>query len=228
MEKILLVEDEEKISKIIAKYLESEGFEVDRAKDGREGLALFKENPYDLILLDRMIPLMSGDELIKEIRKLYPIPIIMVTAKVEEEDIITGLRSGADDYIVKPFNPRELIERVKAVLRRSKMGSKGDIISYNKGELVINKDNHTVEKKGENIQLTRNEFEILSILFSKTNKIFTREEIISLAFGEDYDGYDRAVDTHIKNIRQKLEDDPKKPKYIKTVYGVGYKVGGED
>lgn len=225
MHKILLVEDEKKIRQIIEKYLIKEGFEVIATDTGEDALEIVKKESLDLIILDRMLPGLSGDEVIENIRRTSDIPIIMVTAKVEESDIIEGFKYGADDYIVKPFSPQVLIERVKAILRRLGPQNKANVIIYNNGELLINLDSHTVNKGEEIIEFTKNEFEIIRVLFNNPNKIFTRDEIISSAFGSDYDAYDRAIDTHIKNIRQKLEDDSRKPKYILTVYGIGYKVG---
>lgn len=225
--KILLVEDEIKISSIIEKYLLKEGYEVSKAFDGEEAINKFENEEIDLIILDRMLPKLTGDEVIEFIRERSNIPIIMVTAKVEEKDIIEGFKFGADDYVVKPFSPGELLERIKAVLRRTQRSEtiKRNILSYDNGNFIINLDNYTIELSGEIIELTKNEFEIVKVLFEHPNKIFTREEIIAAAFGTDYEAYDRAIDTHIKNIRQKIEDNPKKPKYIVTVYGVGYKVG---
>lgn len=228
MHKILLVEDEKKIRQIIEKYLVKDAFEVYAFETGEEALAIFQEENFDLIILDRMLPGLSGDEVIENIRKTSDIPIIMVTAKVEESDIIEGFKYGADDYIVKPFSPQVLIERVKAILRRARHEDKTNVISYNNGELLINLDSYSVDKGKETIEFTKNEFEIIKVLFKNPNKIFTREEIISSAFGSDYDAFDRAIDTHIKNIRQKLEDDSRKPKYILTVYGIGYKVGDDN
>lgn len=225
--KILLVEDEIKISSIIEKYLLKEGYEVSKAFDGEEAINKFENEEIDLIILDRMLPKLTGDEVIEFIRERSNIPIIMVTAKVEEKDIIEGFKFGADDYVVKPFSPGELLERIKAVLRRTQRSEtiKRNILSYDNGNFIINLDNYTIELSGEIIELTKNEFEIVKVLFEHPNKIFTREEIIAAAFGTDYEAYDRAIDTHIKNIRQKIEGNPKKPKYIVTVYGVGYKVG---
>ena len=225
--KILLVEDEIKISSIIEKYLLKEGYEVSKAFNGEEAINKFENEEIDLIILDRMLPKLSGDEVIEFIRERSNIPIIMVTAKVEEKDIIEGFKFGADDYVVKPFSPGELLERIKAVLRRTQTNAtiKRNILSYDNGHFIINLDNYTIELNGQIIELTKNEFEIVKVLFEHPKKIFTREEIIAAAFGADYEAYDRAIDTHIKNIRQKIEDNPKKPKYIVTVYGVGYKVG---
>lgn len=227
---ILIVEDEKGISKIIKSYLEKEGYNVFQAFDGKEGLNYFENEEIDLILLDLMIPEISGEELIKEIRNKSNVPVIMVTAKVNEEDIINGLKLGADDYMTKPFSPKELVQRVKTVLRRIEKYNipRADIIKTTDGRLEMDLEYNRFFKDGKEISLTKNEFQIVKTLFSNPNKIFTREEIIEITFGFDYDAYDRAIDTHIKNIRQKIEDNPKKPSYIKTIYGMGYKSGGVD
>lgn len=227
---ILIVEDEEGISKIIKSYLEKEGYNVFQAFDGKEGLNYFENKEIDLILLDLMIPEISGEDLIKEIRNKSNVPVIMVTAKVNEEDIINGLKLGADDYMTKPFSPKELVQRIKTVLRRIEKYNipRADIIKTTDGRLEMDLEYNRFFKDGKEISLTKNEFQIVKTLFSNPNKIFTREEIIEITFGFDYDAYDRAIDTHIKNIRQKIEDNPKKPSYIKTIYGMGYKSGGVD
>lgn len=227
---ILIVEDEKGISKIIKSYLEKEGYNVFQAFDGKEGLNYFENEEIDLILLDLMIPEISGEELIKEIRNKSNVPVIMVTAKVNEEDIINGLKLGADDYMTKPFSPKELVQRIKTVLRRIEKYNipRADIIKTTDGRLEMDLEYNRFFKDGKEISLTKNEFQIVKTLFSNPNKIFTREEIIEITFGFDYDAYDRAIDTHIKNIRQKIEDNPKKPSYIKTIYGMGYKSGGVD
>lgn len=227
---ILIIEDEKKISKIIKNYLEKDGYNVLQAYDGEEGLEVFYANEVDLIILDLMIPKISGEDVIKEIRNKSNVPVIMVTAKVEEENRIEGLRLGADDYVTKPFSPRELLERVKAVLRRIEKYNipRADLIKTTDGRLEMDLEYNRFFKDGKEIFLTKNEFQIIKTLFSNPNKIYTREEIIELTFGYDYDAYDRAIDTHIKNIRQKIEDNPKKPIYIKTIYGMGYKSGGID
>ena len=227
---ILIVEDEQGISKIIKSYLEKEGYNVFQAFDGREGLNYFENEEIDLILLDLMIPEISGEDLIKEIRNKSNVPVIMVTAKVNEEDIINGLKLGADDYVTKPFSPKELVQRIKTVLRRIEKYNipRADIIKTTDGRLEMDLEYNRFFKDEKEIFLTKNEFQIVKTLFSNPNKIFTREEIIEITFGFDYDAYDRAIDTHIKNIRQKIEDNPKKPAYIKTIYGMGYKSGGVD
>ena len=227
---ILLVEDERGISKIMKSYLENDGYNVFQAFDGKSALDVFENEDIDLILLDLMIPEISGEDLIKEIRNKSNVPVIMVTAKVNEDDIINGLKLGADDYVTKPFSPKELMQRIKTVLRRiEKYGiPRADIIKTTDGRLEMDLEYNRFFKDGEEIFLTKNEFQIVKTLFSNPNKIFTREEIIEITFGFDYDAYDRAIDTHIKNIRQKIEDNPKKPSYIKTIYGMGYKSGGID
>lgn len=227
---ILIIEDEQGISKIIKSYLEKEGYNVFQAFDGKEGLDFFENEKIDLILLDLMIPKISGEDLIKEIRNKSNVPVIMVTAKVSEENIINGLKLGADDYVTKPFSPKELMQRIKTVLRRIEKYNipRADIIKTTDGRLEMDLEYNRFFKDGEEIFLTKNEFQIIKTLFSNPNKIFTREEIIEITFGFDYDAYDRAIDTHIKNIRQKIEDNPKKPDYIKTIYGMGYKSGGVD
>lgn len=224
--KILLVEDEKGISSIISSYLQKEGYEVSQAFNGDEALKYFTTNDFDLVILDRMLPLISGEEVLKTIRQLSDVPVILVTAKVEEIDKIEGFQLGADDYVTKPFSPKELMERVRAILRRIRKDPVNtNILSFDNGRLIINLDNYTCKVNGNEVTLTNNEFSILQVLFSKPGKIFTREEIISIAFGDEYDAFDRAIDTHIKNIRQKIEENPREPKYIKTVYGVGYKTG---
>ena len=227
---ILIIEDEKKISTIMKSYFEKEGYKVLQAFDGMEGLRVFEENNIDLVILDLMLPKLPGEEVIKEIRNKSELPVIMVSAKVEENNRVDGLRLGADDYVTKPFSPKELVERVKAVLRRIEKYNipRADIIKTNDGRLEMDLEYNRIFKDGKEILLTKNEFQILKTLFSNPNKIYSRDEIIELTFGYDYEAYDRAIDTHIKNIRAKIEDSPKKPNYIKTIYGMGYKSGGVD
>ena len=225
--RILIVEDEENISNIEKKYLEKENYCVDQAFNGEEALEALKKNKYDLILLDLMLPKMSGEDIIEYIQVNCPSPVIMITAKVEEDQIISGLKLGADDYITKPFSPKEMVQRVKTVLRRIEKYNlpKSEWLVVDNGRLKIDFESHKILKMDKDVNLTNNEFKIVQTLFTNPQKIFTREEIIEIAFGLNYDAYDRAIDTHIKNIRHKLEDDPKNPVYIKTIYGVGYKAG---
>ncbi|MDY3052581.1 MAG: response regulator transcription factor [Ndongobacter sp.] len=226
---ILLVEDEPGIARIEESYLKNAGYQVLLAKDGEEALYKFRNQSVDLVVLDLMLPKLPGEQVLAGIRANADTPVIIVSAKSDEEDRITGLRYGADDYLTKPFSPRELVERIRAILRRTETADepvRATIVVTLDGRVQINLESMEVLKDGRHIHFTRNEFRILSTLFCHPNKIFTREEIIELTFGMEYESFDRAIDTHIKNIRQKLEDQPKKPVYIKTVYGVGYKAGG--
>ena len=227
---ILIIEDEASINNIVKSYLTKEGYGVFQAFDGQEGLDIFLNEDIDLVILDLMLPKIPGEEVIKEIRNKSEVPVIMLSAKVEEDDKVSGLRLGADDYMTKPFSARELLERIKAILRRIEKYNipRADIIKTLDGRLEMDLEYNRFFNDGAEIYLTKNEFSILKTLFSNPNKIYTRDEIIEITFGYDYDAYDRAIDTHIKNIRQKIEDNPKKPQYIKTIYGMGYKSGGID
>jgi DNA-binding response OmpR family regulator len=223
---VLVVDDEAKILDLVRSYLGINGYAPLCAKNGREGISLFEQNPVSLVLLDLMLPDLPGEELCRKIRDISQVPIIMLTAKVEEEDIIRGLKMGADDYVTKPFSPRQLMARVEAALRRSRGGEKtGTVLSY--AGLTVDTENRAASLNGEALSLTRDEYNILTLLMSRQPKIFTRDEILESIKGEEYDGFDRSVDTHIKNLRAKLGDDPKAPEYITTVYGMGYRFGGE-
>jgi len=227
--KVLVVDDEEKITEVVKSYLEKSGFKVYCAYNGNEALELFERVNPKLIVLDLMLPDMSGEDICRSIRKKSRVPIIMLTAKVEEESILNGLGIGADDYVTKPFSPRQLVARVIALLRRSEDETMplSNSLSFNDGELTIDSIKHEVKKDGQVVSLTPNEFKILMTLVKYPQKAFTRDELVFLVLGEDYEGYDRTIDTHIKNLRQKIEQDVKSPGYILTVYGVGYKFGGE-
>lgn len=226
--KILVVEDEIKIVEFIESYLLNSGYEVHKAITGREALKIFRSQNIDLILLDLMLPDISGEQICKEIRKNSKVPIIILTAKTSEESIINGLDIGADDYITKPFSPRQMIARVNAILRRvAEENHNPDIISFNQGDLVINQVDYTVKKAGQATYLTPSEFKILITLAKRSNKVFTREELINVAFDGDYFGYDRTIDSHIKNLRAKIEDNPKECIYVLTIRGIGYKFGGD-
>lgn len=222
--RVLIIEDEKKISDIVTLYLDREGFIVDVAATGEDGLRLMKESP-DLIILDLMLPDIPGEDICKMIRERSNIPIIMLTAKSAEEERIRGLGIGADDYVVKPFSPRELIARVNALLRR--VGpSKKDVLSFNKGLLVLNPERFEARIGGKPVELTETEFRILLTLSERPGVVFSREQLINMVQGYDFEGYDRTIDAHIKNIRHKLGEDPKRPLFIKTVYGLGYKFAG--
>jgi len=227
--KILVVDDEEKIVQVVKSYLEHSGFVVYEAYNGKQALQIFKKVAPSLVVLDLMLPDISGEDICKMLRKQSRVPIIMLTAKVEEEDILRGLDIGADDYITKPFSPKELVARVFAILRRTsgEPVPLSNLVSFNNDELVIDNVKREVRKSGSVLSLTPNEYKILMTLIKYPNKTFTREELICMALGEDFDGYNRTVDTHIKNLRHKVESDPKVPKYILTVHGVGYRFGGE-
>lgn len=224
---ILVVEDEKNISDVIKAYLKKEGYMVITAFNGEEALEKFKSNPIHMVILDLMIPKISGEQVCSSIRNISDVPIIMLTAKSELEDKIQGLNIGADDYMIKPFSPRELISRVKALMRRAYKDSSilAEKLRF-KGELEIDIDRLLVTKSGKTIDLTANEFKILSTLASNPEIVLTREQLIQKAFGMDYEGFDRTIDTHIKNIRQKIEENPKSPEYIVTIYGMGYKFQG--
>ena len=226
--KILVVEDEHGIAIMEKNYLIKNGFDVDIAEDGSIALEKLEAEEYDLVILDLMIPKISGEEVLKQIRANSNLPVIVVTAKVNEEDVLRGFRYGADDYIKKPFSGLELVERAKAIVRRSKATSKSKLIKSSDGKIAYDQENFRLLKDDEEIDLTRNELLIINTLFSNPHKTYTRNEIIELSFGYDYDAFDRAIDTHIKNIRQKIEENPKSPLYIKTVYGLGYKAGDFD
>jgi DNA-binding response OmpR family regulator len=228
MEKLILaVDDEAKILEIVKSYLEMNGYRCLCAGTGKEALALFEKNPVDLILLDLMLPDIPGGEICRRVREVSDIPIIMVTAKIDEEDIIRGLNMGAEDYVTKPFSPRQLAARVTAALRRGgRAAAAGKCITA--GGLRLDTEERRVSRNGEALSLTKDEYSILELLMSRPAKIFTRDEIIESIKGENYDGFDRSIDTHIKNLRQKLGDDPRAPRYILTVYGMGYRLSAQE
>ncbi len=226
--KILVIEDEEKLSDVVKSYLENSGYSVRTAYNGKEALKMFDQVNPSLIILDLMLPDVSGEEICRTIRRKSTVPIVMLTAKVEEEDIIAGLDIGADDYITKPFRPRQLVARVAALLRRSLIDKtdRAEILVFNE-DLVVDSQKHEVKKQGKTINLTPNEYKILLTLIKNSQKAFTREELISIALEGNFEGFDRTIDSHIKNLRQKIETNPKQPQYILTVHGVGYRFGGE-
>lgn len=227
--KILVVDDEVKIADVVKSYLENRGYSVYVAYSGKEALQKFEKLNPALIVLDLMLPDMTGEEICKTLRKRSRVPIIMLTAKVDEANILTGLDIGADDYITKPFSPRQLVARVDAVIRRAGDAAipLSNLISFNEDELVIDPLKYEVKVKGKTINLTPNEYKLLMVMIKYPDKTFTRDELINMVLGEDFDGYDRTIDSHIKNLRQKIEPNPKNPKYILTIHGIGYRFGGE-
>jgi DNA-binding response OmpR family regulator len=227
-EKILVVDDEINLLQVVKDYLTLEKYEVYTADRGNRAIELFHEIQPDFVILDLMLPDMSGEEICRHIRKESGIPILMLTAKSSEDDKVTGLYIVADDYVTKPFSPRELVGRVRAILRRTGGNTAAaDILEFNENDLLIDAPKHIVKKAGEIVNLTPNEIKVLLTLAQNPKKVLTRSQLVSLAFGYDFEGYDRTVDTHIKNLRQKIEDDVKEPRYIVTVYGIGYKFEGE-
>jgi DNA-binding response OmpR family regulator len=216
---ILAVDDEPKILELLKAYLGMYGYTALCAKNGREGLSLFAEQPVSLILLDLMLPDFSGEEFCKRVRQESDVPIIMITAKVDEESIVRGLTIGADDYVCKPFSPRQLMARVQAALRRSGEEAARFLVF---GDLALDTEKRLASRNGEALNLTRDEYSALLLLMSRQAKIFTRDEILDATGGE---GFDRSVDSLIKRLRAKIGDDPRAPRYIVTVYGMGYRLG---
>ena len=218
---ILLVDDEIKITEVINAYLDKEGYNTFIAHDGQKALELFTQEEFDLVILDRMLPDISGEEICKRIRETSLVHIIMLTAKTEDDDKIDGFNLGCDDYVCKPFNVKELVLRIKAVFRKIE---KEEIIKVG-DEIEVNTLSHEVKIRGTEVSLTNTEYKILLLLVNNQKKIFTREELLELVTDDHYEKFDRIIDVHIKNLRQKIEEDTKKPKIIQTVYGVGYKFG---
>ncbi|OOM10562.1 sensory transduction protein regX3 [Clostridium saccharobutylicum] len=223
--KILVVDDEQNILDVVKAYLEKEDFEVITAMDGEMALNIFNEENINLIILDLMLPKITGEEVCKRIRVSSSVPIIMLTAKADEDERIEGISIGADDYLTKPFSVRELVVRVRALLRRTYRDfiPMADILTFNNGDLEVNIKKMTVKKQSRIVSLTTNEFKIFKILLTSPEQVFSREKLVEKAFGVNYEGFDRTVDTYIKNIRQKIENNHKEPLYIVTVYGMGYK-----
>lgn len=229
MKNILVVDDEPKILEVVSALLESKGFRVFSAENGQAALEVFHTQNISLVILDLMMPGLSGEEVCRAIRKSSRVPVIMLTARAQESDIVAGLGLGADDYLTKPFGLQELYARVEALLRRT-----GDDLvplavrsSWRDGDLVVDFEKNILRKGGRDVVLTPTELKLLSALMKYPGRVFSRDHLIELALGMDFEGYDRAIDSHIKNLRQKLENDPKNPVYILTVHGLGYKFGGE-
>ncbi len=220
--RVLVVDDELQIVKVLRAYLEKGGFQVVTAADGNAALAVFRQSRPDFVILDLNLPGMDGLDVCRAIRRDSNVPILMLTARVEEADRLIGLELGADDYVVKPFSPREVVARVRTIFRRTTAEPvKAEMIQA--GDLVIDLAGHSVSRSDVSIELTPTEFDILVALANQPKRVLSRMQIMEQAMGESFEGYERTIDAHIKNLRNKLEPDPKKPSYIHTVFGVGYK-----
>jgi len=226
MKRILIVDDEEMIVQTVKAYLDREGFKTYTAADGEEALRAFQEKGPDLIVLDLMLPKMDGIEVTRRIRSQSSVPIIMLTAKAGETDRVVGLELGADDYVPKPFSPRELVARVRAVLRRLEGGPNApERVAV--GDLEIDLKTREVKVGGSSVELTPTEFDLLAFLARHPGQVFTRLQLLREVQGYTYDSFARTVDTHVKNLRRKIEEDPKEPRFLLTVHGVGYRFARE-
>jgi DNA-binding response OmpR family regulator len=226
---ILVVEDDKKIARVVKIYLDEAGYRVVLVEKGKDAIAAAaKEKPL-LVVLDLMLPDIGGEQVIQELKALDDIPVIMLTSKASEDDRVAGFALGADDYVVKPFSPRELVLRVKSVLKRTHRDDLCDAgtVSFQQGLLTLDGHRYEVLKNGLPLDLTPTEFKVLFTLASTPGKVFSRDELVQKALGYQFEGYERSIDAHIKNIRQKIEDDPKNPLFILTIYGVGYKFIGK-
>ena len=219
---ILVVDDEKQIVKVVKMYLEQAGFRVVTANDGAAALAVFRHERPDLVVLDLNLPEVDGLDVCRAIRAESKTPIIMLTARAEETDKLIGLEIGADDYIVKPFSPREVTARVRVVLRRV-TGEVALPHVLRSGDLLLDLERHTLQRGAQPIDLTPTEFELLAALMHNAGRALTRSQLLDLALSESFEGYERTVDAHIKNLRHKVELDPKSPRFIMTVFGIGYK-----
>ncbi len=223
---VLIVEDDPDTANLVQLYLRRDGYKVLSAPDGREGLKLAQDAGPDLVVLDLMLPGMDGLEVCRELRRNSNVPIIMLTARVEEEDRLEGLNLGADDYVTKPFSPRELAARVRAVLRRTaRDAAEEGPLRLVVGDITLDLEKRTVQSGEDRVNLTPTEYRLLVLLMREPGRTFSRDQIIDRVFGYDFDGFDRTVDAHVSNLRSKMEADPDKPRYLQTVYGVGYRFG---
>jgi DNA-binding response OmpR family regulator len=223
--RILVVDDEAQIVRVLRGYLEQSGYVVLTAYDGREALRIARQDKPDLVLLDLMLPGLNGLDVIRALRRDSNVPVIMLTARVEETDRLVGLELGADDYVTKPFSPREVVARVRAVLRRThpeEPPAETELLSV--GDLQLDTGRRTLTVGGRPVDLTHSEFEILRVLIAQPDRVFQRSQLLEAAQGEVYAGYERTIDTHIKNLRRKIEKAPAQPEYILTVHGYGYKL----
>jgi DNA-binding response OmpR family regulator len=225
--KILVVDDDRKIVDLVRLYLERDGYRVIAAYGGLEALTLARRRRPDLILLDLMLPEMDGLDVCRILQAESDVPVIMLTARTTDEDKLVGLELGADDYITKPFNPREVVARVRTVMRRAGKEAERGPTEICCADLVIDRRCHEVRVRGKVVNLTPTEFRLLEVLAEEPGWAFTRIELLDRVFGYNFEGFDRTVDVHVNNLRKKIESDPKQPTYIQTVYGVGYKFDGD-
>ncbi|GBG08782.1 DNA-binding response regulator [Paenibacillus agaridevorans] len=228
MKTILIVDDEDNIREVIRSYLQKEGYRTIDVETGGEALQCVRSLPVDFVILDLMLPDMEGEQVCQAIRQIDSVPILMLTAKVSQNNRIRGLSVGADDYVLKPFDPREIVARVRTILRRSDDDVLlADRLTFNHGELMIDSMKQQVFRSGEPVNLTPNEYKILLLLAKYPQRCFQRDELIERVLGHDFEGDVRTIDQHVKNLRHKIESDPKKPVYLVTVYGFGYRFAGE-
>lgn len=221
------MDDDIKLVELLKTYFEKDGFDVLVAHDGKRALTMIQEAKPDIVVLDIMLPILDGWEVCRRVRRDSDIPIIMLTAREEETDRLVGLEIGADDYVTKPFSPREVVARVKVILRRVYKGVvKPELLKM--GKVVMDIERHEVKRNGQLLDLTPTEFKILELLASSPGRVFSRLQIVEQVQGYAFDGYERTIDAHVKNLRRKVEENPKEARYIQTVYGVGYKVVGDN
>jgi DNA-binding response OmpR family regulator len=225
-DRILIIDDERSVHDVARAYLERDAYDVVSAIGGRDGLALAEALRPSLVVLDLMLPDLSGEQVCSAIRRGSDVPIVMLTAKSTEDDRVSGLDLGADDYLVKPFSPRELVARVRALLRRTggRSAAAEPALSFDDGRLRIDPDRHQAQVDGRGVELTPSEFKLLLTLARTPGRVFSRFELINHVQGHDYEGYERTIDAHVKNLRRKVEPDPGHPRWVQTVHGVGYRL----
>jgi len=224
---ILVIEDQASVRAMLLDYLTEQGYQVEQAADGAQGLSLARRVKPDLILLDIMMPSMDGYEFLRAYRKERSTPVILLTAKVEETDKVVGLELGADDYVTKPFGMRELVARIRAVMRRG-AGEKESDPLLRVADIVLDRQRHRVEVAGREVSLTPTEFELLATLMASPNRVYQRIQLLERLQGFGWEGVERTVDVHVRNLRAKVEPDPKNPRYIQTVFGVGYRFARDE
>ena len=225
MAEVLIVEDEQRIAELLRRTLEHDGHTVHVAVSGNDGLRIAQTKPIDLVILDLRLPDLPGEEVARALRRAGNVPILMLTAKVSERDRIAGLEAGADDYVTKPFSPREVALRVAAILRRGKAEPEPVVTSYGNGTLAIDTAAHHVTVDGRHVELTPSEWQLLDALTGRPGRVWSRYELVTHLRGYEFDGYERTIDSHIKNLRRKIEPDPRQPRIIETVTGIGYRLG---